>query len=205
MKNVFSFIKTTLIGGLFYVVPIFLFVFILGKIIVVFRKIVAPIADYINISVMGGHFTARIIALLALVFVCLLAGLFAKTKIAIRLKNWIEDNILSSLPGYSLLKGMTESAAGLESENLKDVVLINIEEVWQIGFLMEEIDDKLNAVFIPGAPNPMSGDVVFAKRDRLKKLDIEEINAMKISRKLGVGARKILDGKISNETFQEKE
>ncbi len=58
---------------------------------------------------------------------------------------------------------MSETAVGLESNNLKEVVLVDIEEVWQIGFLMERLDDDLNAVFIQGAPNPKSGNVVFVK------------------------------------------
>ena len=58
---------------------------------------------------------------------------------------------------------MGETAAGLKSNNLKEVVLVDIEEVWQIGFLMERLDKDLNAVFIPGGLNPMSGNVVFVK------------------------------------------
>ena len=204
MKSILSFLKTTLIGGLFFVIPLLVFFFIIGKVIVVFRKVVAPIADKFDISIIGGHTLSRIIAVIALILICLIAGLLAKTKLAMRLKNWIEDNVLSVIPGYTLLKGMSESAMGLDSDNLKDVVMVNIEEVWQIGFLMEEMDDKLNAVFIPGAPNPMSGSVVFVKWDRLKKIDIEEINAMKISRTLGLDAKKILEGKIGNTTFEEK-
>ena len=69
---------------------------------------------------------------------------------------------------------------------------------------MERIDDDLNAVFIPGAPNPMSGNVVFVKWDRLKKLDIEGLSAMKIARKLGVDSKKILDGKMNEKIFDKE-
>ena len=69
---------------------------------------------------------------------------------------------------------------------------------------MERIDNDLNAVFIPGAPNPMSWDVVFVKWDRLKKLDIKEINAMKISRKMGIDSKKILDGKMNKSIFDKE-
>jgi len=204
MKSITSFIKTTLIGGLFFIIPIVLLVYLIGKVIGIFRKMVAPIADKIDFSLFGGETTSRIIAMAVLLILCFIAGLFAKTKIANQMKEWIEDNILSNIPGYTLLKGMTETATGLESKNLKEVVLVDIEEVWQIGFLMERIDNDLNAVFIPGAPNPMSGDVVFVKWDRLKKLDIKEINAMKISRKMGIDSKKILDGKMNKSIFEKE-
>ena len=201
MKKIILFIRTTLVGGLFFIVPIVLLIFIFGKVIEILRKIVAPIAEKISITLLGQHSISRIIALIIIIMVCFIAGLLAKTKEASRLKEWVEDNILSNIPGYSLLKGMGESAAGLESKNLKEVVLVDIEEVWQIGFLMERLDDDLNAVFIPGAPNPMSGDVVFVKWDRLKIIDVSGLSAMKISKKLGIDSKAILKGKMNKSSF----
>jgi len=201
MRKLFSFIKTTLIGGLFFIIPIVLLIFGLGKVIEIFRKLVAPIAQNISVSIFGQHALSRIIAIVILVLVCFIAGLLTKTKIARQLKEWGEKNILSNIPGYSLLIGMGENAAGIESKNLKEVVLIDVEEVWQIGFLMERLDDDLNAVFIPGAPNPMSGDVVFVKWDRLKLLDITDLSAMKILKKFGVDSKKILADKMNKSSF----
>ncbi len=204
MKSIISFIKTTLIGGLFFVIPFVLLVLIIGKVMDILRKLVAPIVDKIPLEAIegiGGITISRIFALLVLLLLCFIAGLFAKTKKANDLKKWVEAKILSHIPGYGLLKGLTEYAAGLDSEHLKDVVLVDIEEVWQIGFLMDEIDDELSTVYIPGAPNPMSGDVFFVKKERLKKLDLPELSAMKIYKKLGLDSKKILNGKISKSSF----
>lgn len=204
MKSFPSFIKTTLIGGLFFIVPIALVVFLIGKVVSIFRKLIAPIAEKIDISFFGEEMASRFFAILLVILICFIAGLFAKAKQASRLKDWVEDHILSNIPGYTLIKGMTETAAGLESANLKEVVLINIEEVWQIGFLMERIDDDLNAVFIPGAPNPMAGDVVYVNWDRLQLLNVDEISVMKIYRKLGIDSKKILAGKVDKSIFDKK-
>jgi uncharacterized membrane protein len=201
MKNIISFIKTTLIGGFFFVVPIALILFIIDKALIFFRDLVTPIADLIPLETIGGIALSRIIALFILLLVCFMAGLFTKTTKASQFIKLIEDNILSHIPGYSLLKGMTESAAGLDSEYLKEVVLVDIEEVWQIGFLMDKIDEELCTVFIPGAPNPMSGDVVFVKKERLKILDLPELSAMKIYKKLGLDAKSVLQGEISKSSF----
>ena len=66
---------------------------------------------------------------------------------------------------------------------------------------MERIDNELNAVFIPAAPNPMSGDIVIVSWDRLRVLDIKEIDAMKIYKKFGVNAKSILKDKMDKSTF----
>lgn len=201
MKNIFSFVKTTLIGGFFLVIPLVLLVLIIDKVLEILRKLVEPIANLIPVETVAGITVSRIIALLVLLLLCFIAGLFAKTKKVNDLKKRIEAKVLSKIPGYTLLKGMTESAAGMESEDLKDVVLVDIEEVWQIGFLMDKIDDELCSVYIPGAPNPMSGDVFFVKNERLKILDLPELSAMKIYKKLGLDAKKILNGQVNQSSF----
>lgn len=205
MKNFISFIKTTLIGGFFLIIPIVLLVLLLGKVLTVFRKILAPIADKIPIDTIGGLTLSRIIAVVVLLLLCVLAGFLAKTKMALRFKVWIETNFLSAIPGYSLLKGISENAFGIESDHLKEIVLVDSEEVWQLGFLMDRIDDDINAVFIPGAPNPMAGEVVFVKKERLKILDIPELAALKISRKLGIDSKTYLKGKIDSTTFDSQD
>jgi len=202
MKSILSFIKTTLIGGLFYIIPLVLLIYLIVTVIEIFRRIITPIANKIDISFFGGEITSRILAALLLLLICFIAGLLAKKKKTSPIKDWVEGNILSNIPGYTLIKGMTDTAAGFNSNNLKEVVLVNIEEVWQIGFLMERIDDDISVVFIPGAPNPMAGDVVLVKKDRLRKLNIDEISVIKIYRKLGIDSKKILDGKINISTFE---
>jgi uncharacterized membrane protein len=204
MKSIISFIKTTLVGGLFFIIPIVLLIYLVGKVIGIFRQIIAPISEKIDISLFGGETTSRILATILLLLLCFIAGLVARRKKTSPIKDWVEDNIFSNIPGYTLLKGMTETAVGFDSKNLKEVVLVNIEEVWQIGFLMEQIDEDISVVFIPGAPNPMAGDVVFVKQDRLKKLNIDEISVIKIYRKLGIDSKKVLDGKMNKSIFEKE-
>ena len=204
MKAFFSFIKLTLIGGLFLLLPIFLLVLVLEKVIMAFRAFVAPIVEILPIDTIGGIAVHRLIAFTIIVLLCFLAGLLARTKIAIRIKDWIEDHVLSIIPGYTFLKDMGETMAGLKSNNLEKVVLIDLEETWQIGFLVEEIDSILSTVYIPGAPNPLAGNVVFVKKERLKILDMKPLDAMRISNKLGVGTKKKLEGLVDHTMFEEK-
>lgn len=204
MKRVLEFIKITLIGGLFFIVPIVLGILILAKIDIMLRKLIVPIADKFPVESIAGIAVARIIAIIILLLLCFLAGLIAQTKLATRLKEWVEDNILSIIPGYSLLKGMGETAVGLESKGSNDVVLVDIEEVWQIGVIMDKIDDDISAVFIPGAPNPMSGDVVFVNKDRIKPLDVPVLSVMKMLKKLGLNSKEVLQGNLKSSDFSKK-
>ncbi|MDO6473345.1 DUF502 domain-containing protein [Maribacter sp. 1_MG-2023] len=204
MNKVLSFIKRTIIDGLFLIIPIVLVIYLLGKVIGIFRKMVAPFVDRIDISLLGLETTSRILAVIILFILCFVAGILVKMQKINQFKDWVEVNILSNIPGYTLMQGVSKTAAGLDSNNLKEVVLVDIEEVWQVGFLMEKIDEDLNVVFIPGAPNPMAGNVVIVKLDRLKKLNVKGVNAMKLFRKLGVGSKTFLEGELNESIFNKK-
>ena len=201
MKKLLQFLKTTLIGGVFLIVPIVIVLLIFGKVVEILRILVKPIVRELPLDTIGGIAIARLVAFAVLILLCLVAGLIAKTQTANKLKNWIEFTILSNIPGYTILKGMTETAVGIENNNDNQIMLVNIEETWQLGILMDQIDEELFTVFLPGAPSPMSGDVVFVKKERLKKLDITSVEAFKIQKKLGMDSASILKGKISNNSF----
>ena len=46
-------------------------------------------------------------------------------------------------------------------------------------------------VFLPGAPNPWSGSVVYVSEDRVESLDMAPIDAVKNIRVLGRGSAKL--------------
>lgn len=47
----------------------------------------------------------------------------------------------------------------------------------------------------------MAGDVIIVKWDQLKMLNINQMNVMKLYRKLGNDSKKILDGKLNISRF----
>lgn len=202
MKSFKTYIKNALLVGISIIIPAILLIYLIVKVIGIIRQVLAPIADKIDISILGRATTSRILAILILVIICFIVGLIVNKKKKTPIKDWIESNILSNIPGYSFVKGMTEAAVGLNSQDSKEVVLVNIEEVWQIGYLMDRLDDDLNTVFIPSSPNPMAGDVVFVKWDRLRMLDIDQISVVKLYRKLGNDSKKLLNGKLNKSVFE---
>ena len=56
--------------------------------------------------------------------------------------------------------------------------LVSIENGWQLGDSLESLEDGWVAVFLPQAPTPMSGNVMYLPTDRLRPLDISMIQAM---------------------------
>lgn len=190
-----KFIKTTLIGGVLYLVPIIVLLAIIGKAHEITSKLVEPLAANFPEGLFGFG-AVRLLAIGALVLFCFLAGLFAKTNLAKRVSDWLESTVLSNVPGYTMIKGMSESMAGIEQSTGQEAVLARIEDAWQVAFLVERIEGGHVAVYVPGAPNPASGSVYFMTEDRIKPLHMPLTNALKCVRRLGVGSNAVLAGKI---------
>ena len=69
-----------------------------------------------------------------------------------------------------------------------------IEDAWQIGYQLERLENDWVAVFLPQAPSPMSGNVMYLPANRTRPLAITMIQAVEIVRHIGVGSAKALQG-----------
>ena len=197
MKALGSFVRTTLVGGILFLLPIIVLIMVLGKAQNITSRIMAPMVERMPVQSVAGVAVAKILAIGALALFCFLAGLFAQTRFARRSVGWLERGLLSKLPGYNLLKGISESLAGFETDHRQEVVLARIEDSWQIGFLMERLEKDHYAVFVPGAPSIWSGSVYFMTEERFHRINISRAEAMKCLGRLGEGTSALLAGKIT--------
>ena len=192
MKILAGFIRTTLTGAVLFLLPIIVLIIIIGKAHKITMRLVIPLADLIPVESAGRIALARVLAALAILLFCFLAGLVWKISRARRSIEWLERTVLSNVPGYDFFKGISESLIGFETERPQQVVLARIEEAWQIGFLMETLEDGYYAVFVPGAPSAWSGSVYFMTEERFKRTDIPPAEALKCLRRVGIGADRLL-------------
>jgi uncharacterized membrane protein len=189
------FIRSTIVGGVLFLVPLVVLLAILGKAHQLFQKLTAPLVPWSQTEAIAGIPAPKLIAALVLLLFCFLAGLFARTKTAKRTVDWLESALLSNVPGYTLIKGMGEEIVGVDGK-ANQVVLARIEDAWQIAFVIERISEGHVAVYVPGAPNPMSGSVYFMTEDRIKPLDVPTAAAMRCLKRLGAGSDKLTRGRL---------
>ena len=132
-----------------------------------------------------GVATALSIAMIALV--CLLAGLVAHTLIAQRFVNALESSVLSKIPAYEYLKQESASALGVAEIGELPVVFVPMEGGWQLGVQTEALSNGLVSIFVPGAPNPHSGSVLFFS-DIVRPAGIKLAAGLGCLRRCGAGA-----------------
>ncbi len=110
--------------------------------------LVRPIATHLHFKSLLGLETLPFLAVGALVLFCFLAGLLAKARFAKRSVVWLENTVLSFIPGYEFVKSMATMTVG-QQDVLRQVVLVRIEDALQIGFVVERLDDSRAVVFVP--------------------------------------------------------
>jgi uncharacterized membrane protein len=194
MKRLLQFLRTTLVGGLLFLVPIVVLVVVLGKALAVVHKVVDPLAEHLPVHSIIGLRTPMVLAMGVIVVFCFFAGFFARTVLAQRLVRRLESSVLSNVPGYQLLKGMGESMLGVEKQGAYPVMLVRFDDAWQIGFQVEALENGLVAVFIPDSPNPQSGSVRLLTADRITPANIPPATALKCLQRLGAGSKALLTG-----------
>ncbi|MCV2485991.1 DUF502 domain-containing protein [Flavobacterium sp. SH_e] len=196
MKSILKIIKATFLGGLVFLVPLVVLLIVLEKGYGIIQKTTLPLVSNLpNISVLGLAIQ-ELIGILIIILICLVAGLLAKTANAKKLVERLEDGILSFVPGYSFMKNMNENILGLESKDDLKVILVPTDAGLQFAFLIEQVSDDKFTVFIPDAPNPWSGSVVFVDKKDITEIDITQKQALACIRKLGYGSKELLKNKL---------
>lgn len=181
--------RTTFIGAILFLVPISGLILILARPLEIAKKLVAPIDELLPFESVIGLETPVALALLLIIFVCFLAGLFARTRFAKAVLKKLEAAVLAKIPGYELLKGLGATLTGTEGANSYPVVILNMDGIRQIALLIEEEgDDGLVTVFVPDAPNPRSGGVFFVPAELITPTDVPLTSAIKCMINLGAGS-----------------
>lgn len=186
------FLKTTVLGGMLFLVPIVLFIAIVGKALQITNKLAIPIAGILGFEAIGGIAVAQMLAIAILVLICFIAGLAAKTQGSKKFMRSLEVNVLEKIPVYELLKTKTHSVLNFEDVEAMVPVLTRFDDSWQLAFEVERIDEGQVVVFLPGAPDPWSGSVHVVRDDRITPLDLTMKSAVNLMKRLGKGSAEVL-------------
>lgn len=185
-----NFFKTTILGGVVFLVPVVILVAVLGKAYQIMMLVAQPMSKWIPLDAVGGIALANILALAAIVLSCFLVGLLAGGRLAKGVYRAL-DSRMTSIPGYAFVKGITEGISrGAEAASSFKPVLSRFDDNAQISFEIERTPDGQVVVYLPGAPNPWSGSVVLLDPARVRKLDLSVADAVRCIQSLGRGSAK---------------
>lgn len=189
-----NFLKTTLVGGVMFLVPVALLLVVLKHAMAFAGKVARPIAANFPQAEVGGIAVVSLVAALILLLIAFGAGLLARTPSGKRITRWFEESILGGMPQYRMVKSMAEGLTQVETGTGMQPVIVRTDDGWQLAYRLEELSGGWTALFVPQAPTPMSGNVMYVPTQRVRALSIGMPTAMKLVKSIGVGSADALRG-----------
>ncbi len=188
MKHAREFITSAVIAGVFIVVPVYLAVLLLLKGMKSVGGVVRPIA-----ALVPDWLPAEgLLSLLLVLALCFVVGVAVRTRSGRAARERLERVLFERLPGYSLLRSLTQRMAGDGEENTWKPALAEIEDALVPAFIIEEIDDDRFTVFVPSVPTPLAGAVYVLRRERVHILDIPFTQAISAISRWGSGSKNLV-------------
>ncbi|MGA9237937.1 hypothetical protein [Robiginitalea sp.] len=191
MNPALRFFRTTVIGGILFLLPLVVLFIIFEKAHSILSVISDPISRKISDSIPGFDGSA-LISILLLILICFMGGLIFRSKKVKKVLQKLEDKVLIYIPGYSLMKSVTADTLGEDVANKLIPVRVADGEDWLLGFLIEEGKNH-STVFLPDAPRYDAGEIRILPTSSVVKMDIPANKFTKMIRSYGVGALEFIE------------
>jgi uncharacterized membrane protein len=188
MKKMLASVGRAVGRGLLVIVPIYLAVLLLLKGMKSVMGLVRPFA-----LLLPDWFPAeKALSLLLVLVICLLIGIAVRTRAGQMLRERLEKTFFERIPGYALIRSLTQQVAGENRENVWKPALVEIEDALVPGFIIEEFEDGRYTVFVPSIPTPLAGAVYVLERKRVHPLDVPFTQALQVVSRWGSGAKALV-------------
>ena len=188
MRYAREFITSTVVGGLFVVVPAYLAVLLLLKGMKSAGTLVRPFAALLPDWIPAEHFFSLVLVLA----LCFLVGLAVRTQSGRAVRERMEIMFFERLPGYGLLRSLTQRLAGDTDEEAWTPALVELEEALVPAFIIETLDDGRFTIFVPSVPTPLAGAVYVLPPERVHILDIPFTQAIRSISRWGSGSKDLV-------------
>jgi uncharacterized membrane protein len=188
VSRVVQFVASTLLGGLLVLAPIYLAALLILRGMDVVQGVVEPLT-----KLLPKWFPGEAVLSLGLVLVvCFLVGLVVRTQFGTSARDWIERLLSKWIPGYGILKNLTQQVAGDPQLSAWKPALVQIEDGLVPAFIIEALDDGRYTVFVPSIPTPLTGAVYVFASNRVHPLDIPFTTALKAISRWGAGTKELV-------------
>jgi uncharacterized membrane protein len=169
---------------LLIVVPAYLAVLLLLKGMKSAATLVRPFAALLPDWVPAEN----LFSLLLVLIICFIVGVAVRTRSGRAVRERMEVALFGRLPGYGLIKSLTQRLSGASEETAWTPALIELEDALVPAFIIETLDDGRLTVFVPSVPTPLAGAVYVLSADRVHILDVPFTQAIRSISRWGSGS-----------------
>jgi uncharacterized membrane protein len=196
MKGFFGFLKATIAGGFFVVLPVVLVWLIVVETIDLVLDFATTVSEFLVGQGLKAFSDPELVAVLILVGICFVTGLAMRTRIGSAIGRFMERLVLNPIPGYTVFKTLTHSLGGLDQTSAFAPCLMDGGDgVREPVLAVEEHDGGNVTVLVPIAPTPTVGTLRVVPRTRLERLDVPLMQFMECYFHFGSGIKDLMAGK----------
>ena len=185
------FVRSTLIGGVIFLLPLMVIGFLVSQAWPVFDTVVKTLAAYFGDDywAYGMVFVAAVAILLGL---CLVAGLLARMSLSRMVSEQFEKQLTMLFPRYAIFKDqLAGNLGGTYARDRLKPVLIPYLTGQRIGFEIER-DASRVIVYLPGSPDPWTGEFVIFAPDDITHFHAPTAELLSVFEKLGRDALELV-------------
>ena len=199
MKKIIEFLKTTIVGGLFVLLPVILIYLALAETLEILVLMATPIADLF----FPGHFEESefivLIAIALLISLSFILGLIMLSDTGRRFGDWIERIILDKVPGYNAIKSLTKGFADSQQKSsFKPALLKSADGNKEFVYIVEDHGNGNLTVMVPWTPTPFAGSIKIVPKDHVESLDVKMGKLTETLSQWGIGAKNLVMEKPVN-------
>lgn len=189
--------KTTIIGGVFFIVPLAMIAILFSKVYQISSAVAEPVGRFVPIETISRTALVDLLAIVLIVVMCFLCGVLARTAYFTAKMSVLDGFLIDLMPGYAVAKGVIGSVAKQDDiASLLSPVLVKFDDHSQIAFEIER-DASQAVIFLPGAPSTWAGSTILVDVARVHKIDAPTHKTVKLMRVLGRGSLDLTSGKPS--------
>lgn len=188
-----SFLKTTVFGGFFVLLPVVLLYLLVSKTLGLVVELAAPIASLLP-GVVSERPKSQVLAAFGLlVATSFLLGLAIRSRRGRDVGSWIQRKMLLPIPGYRALQGLAKSLAdSKEPAGFRPAFLVSENGQRELAYLIEDRGHGDVTVMLPWAPTPLAGSVKVVPREQVEMLGASLAEVSQVLSSWGVGAHALL-------------
>jgi uncharacterized membrane protein len=199
MQKIKKFFKTTMLGGVVVLLPVFLTIFFLKWLFNFITHLLNPVTKLICREAAIQQRLADLLVITIIIIICFFVGLIIKTRAGIYIHRQIENWILKIVPSYNLFRNTIKQFFGQEKNPFSRVVLVQAfgseSSSLMTGFITDEqpTDDGRYTVFLPSALNPTTGLILHVEKKYVQIIPVSVETAMRSIISCGAGSAELLD------------
>lgn len=193
MKSIVDFIKSTLIGGFFVILPTLIIYLLLKETFGVVLALTSPIIDLMPASWMEEGMAPQLVALLLLILISFILGVVLRYSLTQKLVEGFEEKLLNKLPGYTIIRSLTRRFSGQEEdEAFRPALMAMPMESQAVVFVIAEHANGDFTVLVPASPTPGVGNLLIVPAERIQLLNASTAAVFDALSRWGEGLEDVL-------------